>query len=255
MVLEAIEDYERGWKDGSSGLGGERVARGTYAIEHVMPRKWSANWPLPAGSNEGDRDRIIHTIGNLTLLTGRLNAKVSNGPWLGAGGKREGLEANDVLLLNRELVKRGKDAWTDEAIRSRTEELSKTITRIWPVPDGHRSGVSAEKVIPRHKVDLADLISAGSLLAGMPLLPRRKKLAGHVVTLLQGGQIDVDGKTFSTPSGAAAAITGKPTNGWWFFLVDHASRRSLRDVWRDYVDALAVDVEDDEADHDGEDED
>jgi hypothetical protein len=104
-------------------------------------------------------------------------------------------------------------------------------------------------------VDLSDLISAGSLLAGIPLLPRRKKLAGHVVTLLQDGQIDVDGKTFSTPSGAAAAITRKPTNGWWFFLVDQASRRSLRDVWRDYVDALAVDVEDDEADHDGEDED
>ena len=56
-----------------------------------------------------------------------------------------------------------------------------------------------------------------------------------------------------TPSATAAAraITGHATNGWWFFLVDQASRRSLRTVRRDYVDAMAVDVEDDEAEEDG----
>ena len=52
-----------------------------------MPRKWDR--PL-AASRRGtaaktERDRLIHTIGNLTLLTGPLNSKVSNGPWLGAG--------------------------------------------------------------------------------------------------------------------------------------------------------------------------
>ena len=36
MVLEAIEDHYRGWKDGKPGLGDERVARGRLAIEHVM---------------------------------------------------------------------------------------------------------------------------------------------------------------------------------------------------------------------------
>jgi uncharacterized protein DUF1524 len=107
MVLEAIEDYQRGWKGKEQGLGGERVARGKYAIEHVMPRKWVTHWPLPTDSrSEADRDHLIHTLGNLTLLTGKLNAKVSNGPWLGAGGKREGLEGHDVLLLNRELLRR-----------------------------------------------------------------------------------------------------------------------------------------------------
>jgi hypothetical protein len=81
----------RGWRSGKSGLGGERVARGQYAIEHVMPRKWVANWPLVEGITENDRDRLIHTLGNLTLLTGKLNSMVSNGPWLGNTGKREGL--------------------------------------------------------------------------------------------------------------------------------------------------------------------
>jgi hypothetical protein len=45
MILETIEDYLRGWKDGQSGLGDERVPRGKFTIEHVMPRKWHAHWP------------------------------------------------------------------------------------------------------------------------------------------------------------------------------------------------------------------
>jgi hypothetical protein len=58
-----------------------------------MPRKWLTHWPLEDASHEeADRDRIIHTLGNLTLLTGKLNSKVSNGAWLGSGGKKEGLE-------------------------------------------------------------------------------------------------------------------------------------------------------------------
>src|SRR5688572_16860585 len=35
MTLEAIEDHLRGWRNGHEGLGGERVARGALAIEHV----------------------------------------------------------------------------------------------------------------------------------------------------------------------------------------------------------------------------
>ena len=46
---------------------------------------------------EYDITKMIHTLGNLTLLTSRLNSKVSNGPWLGETGKRHGLEAHDVF--------------------------------------------------------------------------------------------------------------------------------------------------------------
>jgi hypothetical protein len=100
MVLEAIEDYSRGWKGGRPGLGGERVARGQYAIEHVMPRRWATHWQRAEGPNgKTERDRLIHTMGNLTLLNGRLNSKVSNAAWLGEEGKRQGLEGHDVLFL------------------------------------------------------------------------------------------------------------------------------------------------------------
>jgi hypothetical protein len=105
-----------------------------------MPRKWHAHWPLD-GHDETERDRAIHTLGNLTLLTGKLNSKVSNGPWLGSGSKRSGLDGHSVLLLNRDLLKEAGDKWTDEAITRRTRELTEAIIEIWPVPPGHKSGV------------------------------------------------------------------------------------------------------------------
>ncbi|MBM4337762.1 MAG: DUF262 domain-containing protein, partial [Deltaproteobacteria bacterium] len=257
MVLEAIEDHQRGWRNGKQGLGGERVARGKYAIEHVMPRKWPAHWPAPEGTHgEADRERVIHTLGNLTLLTGKLNSKVSNGPWLGSGGKRAGLQEHDVLLLNRELLKRAGDQWTDDAIRVRTRELADLIIQIWPVPPNHRSGFSPDRPRLRRKLQLADLINGGVLEPGMSLFPRRSKHSDRVVTLLPDGQIEVDGVAYPGPTEAASAITGRRTGGWWFFLVDRtASGRSLRTVRRDYVNAMGVDIEDDEEENAGDDDD
>lgn len=234
MVLEAIEDHQRGWRNGRSGLGDERVARGKLAIEHVMPRKWHTHWPLQEGRAEAGRDRIIHTLGNLTLLTGKLNSKVSNGTWLGSEGKRQGLQDHDVLVLNRELLKNAGEKWTDEAIRIRTQELAEVVTHIWSVPANHRSAPHDRPRI-RKKVDLSDLINSGALEVGMSQFPRRKKYSHQVATLLREGQVEVNGEAFSRPSDAASRIVGKRTNGWWFFLTDQASRRSLRIVRRDYV--------------------
>lgn len=249
MVLEAIEDHRRGWKGKQAGLGGERVARGKYVIEHVMPMKWVIHWPHPDGARaEGERDALIHTIGNLTLLTSKLNSKVSNGPWLGDTGKKHGLEAHDVLLLNRELLKVAGSEWTDAGIVSRSDELSKLIIEIWPTPEGHRSGFATERTRHRHKLDLSDLLSAGCLQSGISLFPRGKKHASAVATLLPDGRLDVSGTVYASPSEAAKAITGIATNGWSFFLVDAKKRRSLKDVRIDYLESIAVDVDDDDDD-------
>jgi hypothetical protein len=250
MILEAIEDHLRGWHGEQAGLGGERVTRGSFHIEHVMPRKWVSNWPLPTGTRadaERDRDRLIHTIGNLTLLTSRLNTRVSNGPWLGEDGKRHVLEQHDVLFLNREIVKSANSAWTDNEIHNRSEMLADIIIEIWPVPAGHTSGYAHDKAIARHKVDLSDLISAGSLESGSELTPRGTKFAQARGVVLADGRIDVAGVVYSTPSEAAKSITNKPTNGWRFFLVDKKTDRALRDIRRDYLESFADDIEDDDA--------
>jgi len=106
----------------------------------------------------------------------------------------------------------------------------------------------------RKMIDLSDLINGGALQAGMSLFPRRKKYSHKVATLLHDGQVDVDGVTFSSGSDAASAIVGKKTNGWSFFLAEQAPRRTLRQVRRDYVNAMAVDVDELEDDDGEEDE-
>jgi hypothetical protein len=213
------------------------------------------HWPHPDGARgEAEREALIHTLGNLTLLTAKLNTKVSNGPWLGVSGKKHGLEAHDVLFLNRKLLNAATDDWTDVNIRARSEDLADAIIMIWPVPAGHRSNFSHEKVRPRHKVDFSDLISAGSIQPGVKLYPRRKKFAESFAILLPDGRLDLQGKLYASPSHAASAITGAKCNGWWFFLVDQQTRRSLKDIRLEYLESIADDVdegeEDEEADED-----
>jgi Protein of unknown function DUF262/Protein of unknown function (DUF1524)/Restriction Enzyme Adenine Methylase Associated len=246
MVLEAAEDHERGWRDQATGLGGERVARGRYAIEHIMPRRWQAHWPLPEGRVAADRDPLIEAIGNLTLLTGRLNSRVSNGPWPGPSGKREALHEHDVLMLNRRLLERAPDNWDDEHIQARTEWLVDVLIKIWPVPEGHISLADRTERRPSRKIELTDLMSAGILDDGATLYPRRREFDDRTATVLADGALDVDGIRCPTPSAAARAVRGTGANGWWFWLVDPKSKRSLHDLRQEYVDQRDVDVEDDD---------
>jgi hypothetical protein len=250
MIFESIEDHLRGWHGDKVALGGERVARGTLAIEHVMPRKWAAHWQPDPVDTADHRDKLVHTLGNLTLLTGRLNSSVSNGPWQ---GKRTALVGHDVLLLNRKLLEAAKEDWSNEAIRARTRDLIEAIISVWPVPAGHKSGFASEKPRRRSKLQLSDLLNAGVLQPGMDLTPRQAKFSSKVGVLLPDGQIELDGQTFSRPSAAAVHLTGRPTNGWWFFFVDPKSKTSLRKIRSDYLESLDLEMDDDdEEDDDGE---
>ena len=54
-------------------------------VEHLLPQKWETHWPLPEGedprASADEREMVLHTFGNLTLINGKLNPHVSNGPW------------------------------------------------------------------------------------------------------------------------------------------------------------------------------
>lgn len=244
MVLEAIEDDLRGFSAPKPPKVSERVPRSALAIEHVMPQQWQKHWPLHRRHDEAARNALVHTLGNLTLLTGRLNASVSNGPWLGDTGKRKALKAHDVLLLNRELRQLGARGWSEELIEQRTSELTDRIIAVWPVPPGHTSDTGAAPVPPKARIDLADLIAANLLAVGQTLQPRTKQHRHIEATVLADGRLDVDGTIYGSPSAAATAITGSSRNGMWFFLADTKERTSLRDLCHRYVELLADDEDD-----------
>ncbi|MCL4867291.1 MAG: DUF1524 domain-containing protein, partial [Gemmatimonadales bacterium] len=252
MLLEAVEDHRRGFKDGEEGLGGQRVLRGKYAIEHVMPRKWQTHWSLDDPAAEADRDRLIHTFGNLTLLTKRLNGKVSNGPW---EVKRAALKEHDTLKLSTDLIDDGASDWTEQSIRDRTTRMVDAILAIWRVPEGHRSSFRSQADRTRPKVEVADLVAAGFLAPGATLYSRREKFAGRTATVLPDGRLDVDGVAYETPTGAARAIIGKKAhiNAWRWFLLGPDTKRTLSDLWHEYVDQMSSDADEADAPEDDED--
>ena len=101
------------------------------SIEHVMPQSWEKHWALPDASPEEieARNELVQTIGNLTLITGRLNSSLSNQTWQ---LKRERLRKHGLLLLNREIL--DQEDWTDDQIRARGETLADRVIALWPGP-------------------------------------------------------------------------------------------------------------------------
>ena len=130
FVLEAIEDHKHGDKT-------ELKCPVGLTIEHVMPQYWAPNWPLGedlTGELTQRRDDLVHTLGNLSLVTGKLNPALSNAPWV---KKRKILKKHSVLLLNDELL--DSDSWDEAAIVKRGEEMAQTICEIWPGPESSTS--------------------------------------------------------------------------------------------------------------------
>ncbi len=103
------------------------------SIEHLMPQQWRSNWPLPDDNKDEDRhalerDELIHTIGNLTLVTGTLNSAMSNAAW---SRKRTDLLEHSALTLNRSLPQQ----WDDESIRARSQWLAQLAADLWTRPE------------------------------------------------------------------------------------------------------------------------
>ena len=130
MVLTGIEEHLRTPKAESP------VVPKDLHIEHVMPQAWLEHWPLPALGDGGEaianRNRVIHTIGNLTLVNGRLNPALSNGAW---SEKRRALAEHSVMFLNKRLVNDGPEVWDEHAIEDRARWLHERAAEVWPHAD------------------------------------------------------------------------------------------------------------------------
>lgn len=236
MVLECIEDHWRGWIPGQTSAAGMRIRRESYAIEHLMPQSWLKHWPLTPGLLEADRDARIHRLGNLTLLTRKLNSTVSNGPWLGEHGKAAHLQENDVILLNSRILRDFSACqWDETAIDERTRGAIDAVLAIWPVPRGHKVHIDREQADSSVTVEIADLIGAGYLSAGQTLHSRPGKYGGHTARVLSDGRIEVAGQIFDSPSRAAIFIRKKSSNGWNFWRLDPNGRRPLKDIRAEYL--------------------
>jgi len=225
MVLEAVEDRRRHIGGNSPFQAEQPMSRANTTLEHVMPQSWEENWPL------GDRDRnardlALQTIGNLTLLTSRMNSAVSNKGW---AEKRDAVKEHSTLLLSdRDIT--NVTQWDEDAIASRGKTITDEIVAIWPIP---ANAVGTPAIIEAsYNVTIATLLQAGALTAGQVL--RGRNPHPYYATVLPDGRLDVAGVAYKTPSGAAKAAQGRGANGWWWWLVDYEDKVSLNDVWNEF---------------------
>ncbi len=111
-------------------------------VEHVLPQKWAPDhWPIETMTDESiaTRTRLLHSIGNLTLVTPQFNSSLSNAPFK---AKRKEIVSTSLLMLNTYFQKFTDDqAWDEIRIKARSEELFELATKIWPHP-GPRAGAT-----------------------------------------------------------------------------------------------------------------
>lgn len=140
MVLEALEDQLR-----TTRTEDPHCVRGKLTIEHILPQGWREHWSLPEDADgpsaEITRNRLLHTLGNLTLVTGSLNPTLSNRPWtdesavargLGTQGKRSLLNDHTTLLLNRRIVDGSLLRWDEVSIEARANQIADAAIAVWP---------------------------------------------------------------------------------------------------------------------------
>lgn len=135
MVLAAIDRAMRSTKQEAITIDGP------LTVEHVLPQSWEPPaWPEPPepeASSESDetaierRGRLLHSMGNLTLLTQALNSAVSNGPY---ADKRPEIASQSALRLNTYFQE--ALTWDEEVIQSRGRLLLEQAKKIWPHPAG-----------------------------------------------------------------------------------------------------------------------
>jgi hypothetical protein len=162
MVLEALEN------DAHGPLGEGQAAPRGLTIEHVMPVAWREHWGLDIAGDAvagQQRDDRVHTLGNLTLVNGKLNPTLSNRPWtdaetdargLGTKGKRDYLLQHSQLTLNAALVYEHAQTWDEDLIRARTSSLVKRIIAMWPCAEDAEQTVGVSTPPPEELGPLSE---------------------------------------------------------------------------------------------------
>lgn len=98
-------------------------------VEHIMPQSPNEEWKAHLGENWQDVHReLLHTIGNLTIVSQPWNAMLSNS---GYPTKRNKLLKQD-LPLNTHYFSNGPMHWGESEIRKRAEFLAEAIVSVWP---------------------------------------------------------------------------------------------------------------------------
>ena len=138
LLLGGIAAHMHGERDRELGM--DFAPKPSLTVEHVAPQSWERHWQqdLNFGNSEEDRirlDRLVHRIGNLTLVTQAINPKLGSRPW----DYKVKLLTEDNLEMNRRLLSDMEGAvWNEAEINRRSKQLADYVVAIWPHADALR---------------------------------------------------------------------------------------------------------------------
>ena len=113
----------------SDGTGAYTQLDDAATIEHIMPQKPGEEWKQALGENLLQDYELLHTLGNLTLVTQEWNSALSNASYEDKKAKL----SQHGLLINKQYFENGSDFWNGEMIRQRAAYLADKIITIWPM--------------------------------------------------------------------------------------------------------------------------
>ena len=109
----------------NSSLGGD-VVEGNCEIEHVLPQNPSIGWKEKF--SDAEHKALCDRVGNLTLVTSRMNGEVSNAAY---PVKRDLFREESRYKMTRDLAA-DYDNWTPQCIEKRSLQLADWAITRWP---------------------------------------------------------------------------------------------------------------------------
>ncbi len=124
----------------------------SYELEHIMPQQWGEFWSvteIPVFNYDGqqlfgeeaksERSEAVYEIGNMTLLTSKLNKKLRNYSFAAkVNGARvdkkdcPGIKEFAALSITKDVINRDPLCWNEASIHERTNRLIQEFKAIWP---------------------------------------------------------------------------------------------------------------------------
>jgi hypothetical protein len=149
LILFLIE-LHRMYQDNKAS-NNQRELKYDYSLEHVMPQKWKEYWGLDAlqacypdtGERVEDvniaedlRNHAVYEIGNMTLLTSRLNTSLRNYTFtkkMEGEGRKKGIKNYADLSVAKDIVESydTRTDWNEFSIRERTNRLTSEFLSVW----------------------------------------------------------------------------------------------------------------------------
>lgn len=193
-----------------SGLG----TSAKLTVEHVMPQRLTKAWEQMLGANAVQvRERLVHTIGNLTLSP--YNSELGNKSFVEKINNSPGGYLSSKVKLSDSIV--AETTWGELEIQRRGQYLMDLAVSTWPLPEIWSDNYSQlDSNEAKEDLALVDLLREEAIMPDDELFWRRPN-SGHayIARITENGTMIVqDGEEFETPTAATKHFTSSSFNGW-----------------------------------------